>query len=97
MTRLFLIVVMIAICLGAGATAGPAAFASELSWPLSEANLTASLALGTGWGVVGALVAAVALALADRKRLGITAVIAVAVTWLISFAGVWWVVVSSLG
>jgi len=89
--------VTVAACVGAGATAVPVAFASELYWPLSEDNFRESVSLGIGWGIVGALSAASALSIANRKYLWITAVIAVVGTWLITFAGVWWYVGSSLG
>jgi hypothetical protein len=97
MLRLILIVLTAAACVGAGTTAGPVAFASEFHWPLSEPNFRTSVHFGLCWGIVGALIAAFALALTHRKYLWITAVIAIVATWLITFAGVWFMVVSSLG
>jgi hypothetical protein len=97
MLRLFVISVTACACIGAGVTAGPAAFASELHWPLSEENLTESVYLGLAWGMAGALIACLALSFASRKLLWTTGMIAVAATWLIAFAAVWWNVVSSLG
>lgn len=97
MRRLLVIIVTAAACFGAGATAGPVAFASEFGWPLSEINFRDSIRLGIGWSVVGALIGALVLALADRKHFFITALIAVVATWLTTCAGVWWIVVSSLG
>jgi hypothetical protein len=95
--RVLVIIATSAVCVGAGATAGPLACASVLEWPLSEINLKHSVGLGLAWGVFGALLAAVVLSAVDRKRLWVTAGIAVTTTWLITLAGVWWYVVSSLG
>jgi len=97
MLRLFAIIVTAAACVAAGVTAGLVAFASELHWPLSEANLAAGSGYGIRGGVIGAVIAAFFLWQADRKTLWIAGAIAVAVTWLVTFAGVWWIVVSSLG
>jgi hypothetical protein len=84
-----------AACLGAGATAGPAAFAAESPLPLAEATLRESVGLGLCGGVFGALFAGVALSFVGRKRLWLTAAAAVALTWLVTFAAVWRLVQSS--
>jgi hypothetical protein len=83
-----------AACLGAGATAGPAAFAAES--PLTEATLRESVGLGLCGGAFGALLAGAALSFASRKRLWLTAAAAVALTWLATFAAVYRLAQSSL-
>ena len=97
MLRLGLLILTAAACIGAGATASLAAFATELHWPLSEINFRDSACFGAGWGIVGAVGSLIALSLGDRKHLCLIAAAAVLLTWLVTYAGVWWVVVSGLG
>jgi hypothetical protein len=76
-----------AACLGAGATAGLAAFAAESGLPLADAALREPVGLGLCGGAFGALLAGAALSFASRKRLWLTAA-AVALTWLVTFVAV---------
>jgi hypothetical protein len=69
MLRWGLIILTTSVCVGAGATASLAAFATVLNWPLSEINFRDSVCFGAGWGVVGAVVSLLALLFADRKQL----------------------------
>jgi hypothetical protein len=95
--RLVTMVVTAVACVGAGATAGVAAFASELTWPLSPANFAGSALMGAYWGIACGAIAAICLAALNRKHLWIAAVLAVVVTWFVTCAGVWWLLVSNLG
>jgi hypothetical protein len=97
MKRLFVILLAAMACVGGGATAAVAAFVSEFRWPLSEANFDYSSRLGLYCGVAGALVATVCLCCVNRKHLWAAGAFAVAVTWLATFAGVWWHMVCGLG
>lgn len=76
---------------------GLAAFTSELHWPLSEENFAYAVRLGYTCGSVGALITAVCLLVMDRKRMWMAAPVAVVVTCSITFAGVWWHLISGLG
>jgi hypothetical protein len=89
--------VIAAACIGAGAAAGLGAFATELHWPLSDINFGDAVRLGLGWGVVGAVVAACVLSVVERKHLWIAAATTVGVTWLTTYAAIWWMVVCALG
>ena len=85
--RVFAVAAAGAACLGAGATAGPAAFAAESGLPLADAALREPVGLGLCGGAFGALLAGAALSFASRKRLWLTAA-AVALTWLVTFVAV---------
>jgi hypothetical protein len=97
MLRLFVIIATAVACVGAGATAGVVAFASEFRWPLSDANFDYSARLGAYWGVGGAVIATICLSQTDRKYLWMAGGIAVVATWLVTCAAVWWHMVSGLG
>jgi hypothetical protein len=93
--RVFAVAAAGAACLGAGATAGPAAFAAESGLPLADAALREPVGLGLCGGAFGALLAGAALSFASRKRLWLTAAAAVALTWLATFVAVYRLVQSS--
>jgi hypothetical protein len=97
MVRLLVIVATAVACVGAGASGALAAFATVLAWPLSGANFAEAVHQGLAWGAVGALLGAVGLTRTERECLWMGALSAVVITWLVTYAAVWWDVVSSLG
>jgi hypothetical protein len=97
MLRVFVLILTAAVCVGAGALAGPVGFASALSWPPSEVTSRDSVRLGIGWGVAGAMLAGIVVAFSDRRYLWVTAGISFLATFLLACVGIWLFVVSSLG
>jgi len=94
MLRLCLMIIVAFACIGAGATAGLAAFASEFNWPLSEPNFEYSARLGAYCGAFGALIAAACLFVVKRKYIWVVVALSIIGTWIITCAGVWCHVIS---
>lgn len=97
MRHLIVVVLAAMACVGAGATAGPAACGTVLHFPLSEENLRYSTLLGLCWGVGGALIAMMILSRANPKMLWFKAVCVVVTSWFVSFAAVYLKLVLMLG
>jgi predicted Zn finger-like uncharacterized protein len=97
MVRWILIPVAVATCLLAGLAGAIAGMCAVLHWPLSEENFAYATRWGVVAGLLGALPAAGLLLSARRDRLWWLAILVVSFTLLMSCAGMWCNVVSSLG
>lgn len=95
--RLTVIIATAAACVGTGVLASVMAYGSGLSWPLSPANFDYATSEGVYCGAVAAVVAAGCLLAFDRRYLAATAVIAVGLTWMATFAGISLYVAMRLG
>lgn len=97
MFRPAVIVVTAAACIGVGVLASVMAFGSLLTFPLSPANFDYATSDGVRCRAVAAVIAAGCLFAVDQRYLVVAAVIAVALTWLVTFASVFLYVAMGLG
>ncbi len=93
--RVLVVLATAGACVGAGATAGPVAYASELFVPLVGGTFGEAVNLGLCFGGFGAVIAAAALWFVPRKHRWWAAAVAPLATWLLAFLGVLVIVVNS--
>src|SRR3954451_10831230 len=97
MLRWILVPIAVATCLLAGIVGAMAGICAALHWPLSDLNFAYTIRWGVVAGLLGAFLAAGLLLSARRERLWWLAILVAGFTLLMSCAGMWWNVVSSLG
>lgn len=97
MLRSIHVLITVAACLWAGIEGAIAGMGVELQTPLSAPSHTYAVRWGTGAGVLCAFIAVGVLLSARRERLWWLTIVAAGSTLILSFAGMWFKVVSGLG
>jgi hypothetical protein len=97
MLRVVVILVAVPGCVLGGVVGALTGVCIEFQWPLSEENLAYTIRWGVTLGAGGAILTVLVLCAVPREKLWPVGSLGPCVTFLLSVAGMWWDIVTSLG